>query len=115
MCSYDKYTSRFPGVLEMIDMGKLEGKVALVTGGNSGIGLETAKQLVREGASVYITGRRQPELDKAVALIGSGVTAIKADSSRMADVDNLFATIQKSGHPLCKCRGRYIRTNRKHH
>jgi len=68
---------------------KLEGKVALVTGGSTGIGLATAKQFVAEGAYVYITGRRQPELDAAVKTIGSNVTAIKADASVLADLDAL--------------------------
>jgi len=56
-------------------MGKLEGKIAVITGANSGIGLAAAKRFVAEGAHVYITGRRQEELDKAVAEIGSDVTA----------------------------------------
>ena len=74
---------------------KLEGKVALVTGGSTGIGLATAKQFVAEGAYVYITGRRQPELDAAVKTIGSNVTAIKADASVLADLDALYAQIKQ--------------------
>lgn len=80
-------------------MGKLEGKIALVTGGNSGIGLATAKQFVAEGAYVYITGRRQVELDAAVEVIGKNVTAVQSDVSNLADLDRLFATIkQEQGH-----------------
>ncbi|OYD88172.1 oxidoreductase [Nostoc sp. 'Peltigera membranacea cyanobiont' 213] len=80
-------------------MGKLEGKIALVTGGNSGIGLATAKQFVAEGAYVYITGRRQVELDAAVEAIGKNVTAVQSDVSNLADLDRLFATIkQELGH-----------------
>ncbi|QFS51068.1 SDR family oxidoreductase [Nostoc sphaeroides] len=80
-------------------MGKLEGKIALVTGGNSGIGLATAKQFVAEGAYVYITGRRQVELDAAVEAIGKNVTAVQSDVSNLADLDRLFATIKlELGH-----------------
>ncbi|MEH1945844.1 MAG: SDR family oxidoreductase [Nostoc sp.] len=80
-------------------MKKLEGKIALVTGGNSGIGLATAKQFVAEGAYVYITGRRQVELDAAVKAIGKNVTAVQSDVSNLADLDRLFATIrQEQGH-----------------
>ncbi|MEH1987648.1 SDR family oxidoreductase [Nostoc sp.] len=80
-------------------MRKLEGKIALVTGGNSGIGLATAKQFVAEGAYVYITGRRQVELDAAVEAIGKNVTAVQSDVSNLADLDCLFATIKlELGH-----------------
>jgi NAD(P)-dependent dehydrogenase (short-subunit alcohol dehydrogenase family) len=75
-------------------MGKLTGKVAVITGGNSGIGLATAKRFISEGAYVFITGRRQEELDKAVTLIGSGVTAVQGDISNMDDLDRLFATVR---------------------
>jgi NAD(P)-dependent dehydrogenase (short-subunit alcohol dehydrogenase family) len=74
--------------------GKLEGKIALVTGGSTGIGLATAQRFVKEGAFVYITGRRQPELDKAVKTIGKQVTAVRADSANLADLDKLFAQIK---------------------
>ena len=74
-------------------MGKLEGKIALVTGGNSGIGLATAKQFVNEGAYVFITGRREPELAAAVKEIGRNVTAIQGDVSNVGDLDRLFAQI----------------------
>jgi NAD(P)-dependent dehydrogenase (short-subunit alcohol dehydrogenase family) len=80
-------------------MGKLTGKVAVITGGNSGIGLATAKRFISEGAYVFITGRRQEELDKAVTLIGSGVTAVQGDISNMDDLDRLFATVRaEKGH-----------------
>ena len=75
--------------------GKLEGKIALVTGGSSGIGLATAQNFVKEGAFVYITGRRQAELDKAVKAIGSQVKAVRADSSSLSDLDRLFAQIKQ--------------------
>ena len=75
--------------------GKLEGKIALVTGGSSGIGLTTAQLFVKEGAYVYITGRRQAELDKAVKTIGSQVKAIRADVSKLGDLDRLFAQIKQ--------------------
>ena len=75
-------------------MGKLDGKVALVTGGNSGIGLATAKQFVEEGAYVFITGRRQAELDAAVQSIGKNVTGIQGDVSNLDDLDRLYATIK---------------------
>src|SRR3989442_6975839 len=74
-------------------MPKFQGKVAVVTGGSSGIGLATAKRFVEEGAFVYITGRRQTELDKAVSLIGHSVTAVQADVSDLADLDRLYAKV----------------------
>ena len=80
-------------------MKKLEGKVALVTGGNSGIGLATAKQFVAEGAYVFITGRRQTELDTAVNAIGKNIRGVQSDVSNLADLDRLFVTIQQErGH-----------------
>ncbi|HEX4219760.1 MAG TPA: SDR family NAD(P)-dependent oxidoreductase, partial [Acidimicrobiales bacterium] len=74
---------------------KLEGKVAVVTGGNSGIGLATARRFVTEGAHVFITGRRQAELDDAVARIGANVTGVQGDVSNLADLDRLFATVKE--------------------
>jgi NAD(P)-dependent dehydrogenase (short-subunit alcohol dehydrogenase family) len=76
-------------------MGKLEGKVAVVTGGNSGIGLATAKRFVEEGAYVFITGRRQSELDAAVKEIGKNVTCVQGDVSRLPDLDRLYATVKQ--------------------
>jgi NAD(P)-dependent dehydrogenase (short-subunit alcohol dehydrogenase family) len=76
-------------------MGKLEGKSALVTGGSSGIGLATAKQFVNEGAYVFITGRRDPELAAAVKEIGSNVTGVRGDVSNLADLERLFAQIKR--------------------
>jgi NAD(P)-dependent dehydrogenase (short-subunit alcohol dehydrogenase family) len=75
--------------------GKLEGKVALITGGNGGIGLATAKQFVNEGAYVFITGRREAELAAAKKQIGKNVTAIQGDVSNLDDLDRLFAQIRK--------------------
>jgi len=76
-------------------MGKLDGKIALVTGANSGIGLATAKSFVTEGAYVYITGRRDSELARAAAAIASNVTAVPGDVSKPADLDRLFVQIQR--------------------
>lgn len=76
-------------------MGKLEAKIALVTGGNSGIGLATAKQFVREGAYVFITGRRAAELDAAAREIGRNVAAVQGDASNLDDLDRLFAQIKR--------------------
>jgi NAD(P)-dependent dehydrogenase (short-subunit alcohol dehydrogenase family) len=76
-------------------MGKLEGKVALVTGGNSGIGLATAKQFVNEGAYVFITGRRESELAAAVKEVGRNITAVRGDVSNLDDLDRLFAQIKR--------------------
>ena len=76
-------------------MGKLEGKVALVTGGNSGIGLATAKRFVAEGAYVFITGRREAELAAAVTEIGKNVTGVKGDVADAGDLDRLFAQIKR--------------------
>ena len=75
-------------------MGKLEGKVALVTGGNSGIGLATAQEFVAEGAYVFITGRREAELAAAVKEIGRNVNGIRADVSNSGDLDQLFSRIK---------------------
>ena len=75
--------------------GKLEGKVALVTGGNSGIGLATAKRFVAEGAHVFITGRRQWELGAAEKEIGSNIFGVQGDVAKLADLDRLFAQIRR--------------------
>src|ERR1700692_259715 len=75
--------------------GKLEGKIALITGGNSGIGLATAKQFVNEGAYVFITGRRERELAGAVKEIGRNVTGVQSDVSNLGDLDRLFAQIKR--------------------
>ena len=78
---------------------KLEGKIAVITGGNSGIGLATAKRFVSDGAYVFITGRRQNELDAAVSEIGKNVTGIQGDVSNLADLDRLYTTVKdQKGH-----------------
>ena len=74
---------------------RLKGKIALVTGGSSGIGLATAKQFAHEGATVYVTGRRQAELDEAVRLIGFGATGVQGDISNLKDLDQLYAQIER--------------------
>src|SRR5277367_168295 len=76
-------------------MGKLDGKIALITGGNSGIGLATAKRFVLEGAYVFITGRTQLKLDEAVKQVGSNVTAVQGDVANLGDLDRLFEQIKK--------------------
>ena len=76
-------------------MGKLEGKIALITGGNGGIGLATAKRFVSEGAYVFITGRRKAELDAAAKEIARNVTIVQGDVSKLDDLDRLFAQIKQ--------------------
>src|SRR6202453_4789483 len=80
-------------------MGKLNGKVAVVTGGNSGIGLATARRFVEEGAHVVITGRREKELKEAAASIGKNVTTVAGDVTRLEDLDRLYVAVkEKHGH-----------------
>ena len=74
---------------------RLDGKIAVITGGNSGIGLATAQRFVQEGAYVFITGRRQSELDKAVKQIGKNVTGVQSDVSNLADLDRLYETVKQ--------------------
>ena len=74
---------------------KLAGKIAVITGGNSGIGLATARRFAAEGAHVFITGRRQSELDAAAKQIGPNVTAVQGDVSKLADLDRLYAEVKR--------------------
>src|SRR5258708_430694 len=76
-------------------MGKLEGKVAVITGGNSGIGLATAKEFKGQGAQVVITGRDQRTLDAAKQELGDGVLAVRSDTSSLTEIDKLFAAVKK--------------------
>jgi NAD(P)-dependent dehydrogenase (short-subunit alcohol dehydrogenase family) len=76
-------------------MGTLEGKVAVITGGNSGIGLATARRFAKEGARVFITGRRKTELDAAVREVGHGARGVQGDVSRLVDVEHLFDVVRK--------------------
>jgi NAD(P)-dependent dehydrogenase (short-subunit alcohol dehydrogenase family) len=76
-------------------MAKLDNKVAVITGGSSGIGLATAERFVAEGAYVFITGRRQAELDRAVERIGKNVTAVQGDVANLADLDRLYAAVEE--------------------
>jgi NAD(P)-dependent dehydrogenase (short-subunit alcohol dehydrogenase family) len=76
-------------------MGKLEGKVAVITGGSSGLALESAKRFVEEGAYVFIVGRRKEQLDEAVKLIGRNVTGVRGDVSNLDDLDRLFDTVKR--------------------
>lgn len=80
-------------------MGKLQGKVAVITGGSSGMGLATARRFVAEGAHVYIMGRRRAELDAAVKQIGSNVTGVQGDIAKLADLDRLYEMVKAGkGH-----------------
>ena len=76
-------------------MGKLQGKVAVITGGTEGIGLGTAQLFVQEGAYIFIMGRRQKQLDEAVTAIGSNVTGVQGDVAKLADLDRLYETVAK--------------------
>ena len=81
----------------MSENKKLQGKMAVITGGTSGIGLATAKLFVKEGAYVFITGRRQKELDEAVKTIGSNVTGVQGDVANLADLDRLYEAVKTKG------------------
>ena len=76
-------------------MGKLEGKVAVITAATSGMALATAKLFVKEGAYVFITGRRKDKLDEAVKLIGKNATGVQGDASNLADLDRLYDTVKR--------------------
>jgi len=81
-------------------VGKLEGKIALITGGNNGIGLATAKRFVNEGAYVFITGRRNAQLTAAVKEVGKNVTGVQGDVSNLGDLDRLFAQVEREKRKL---------------
>src|SRR5258707_2529103 len=76
-------------------LGKVEGKAAVITGGTEGIGLATAKLFVQEGAYVFITGRREQQLNEAVKAIGSNASGIQGDVAKLADLDRLYQTVAK--------------------
>src|ERR1700735_3923968 len=76
-------------------MGKLQGKVAIITGATEGIGLATARLFVREGAYVFVTGRRQKELDEAVKTIGSNATGVQGEVAKLTDLNRLYETVGK--------------------
>ena len=99
-------------------MKKLEGKVAVITGGSSGIGLATAKRFVEEGAHVVITGRREKELKEAAAFIKRNVTTVVGDVSRLDDLDRLHAVVKETVATSTSCsptqaRGRSHRSRRR--
>jgi NAD(P)-dependent dehydrogenase (short-subunit alcohol dehydrogenase family) len=75
-------------------MGKLDSKIAVVTGGSSGIGLAIAERFINEGATVYITGRRMPELEAAAKKLGEKAKAVQSDISDLGSLDRLFSTVQ---------------------
>lgn len=81
-------------------MGKLDGKIAVVTGGSSGIGLATAQEFINQGAKVYITGRNQETLDTAVSQLGSKAIGVNADSSKLTDIDMLFNKVKEEDKTL---------------
>src|ERR1035438_10759635 len=81
----------------MSETKKLQGKLAVITGGTTGIGLASAKLFVREGAQVFITGRRQKELDDAAKAIGSNVTGVQGDIAKLTDLDRLYETVSSKG------------------
>jgi NAD(P)-dependent dehydrogenase (short-subunit alcohol dehydrogenase family) len=81
-------------------MGKLQGKVAVITGGTTGIGFAAAKLFVEEGAYVFITGRRQKELDEAVNAIGRNVTGVQGDVAKLTDLDRLYETVKAEGRRI---------------
>ena len=81
-------------------MGQLEGKTAVVTGGTTGIGLAAAKRLAADGARVFVTGRRKPELDAAVTEIGSNAIGVQGDVTDSADLDRLYEAVQQHGHGI---------------
>ena len=78
------------------EMAKLDGRVAVITGGSSGIGLATARKFVEEGAYLFITGRRQAELDKAKTLIGRNITTVRGDAASLEDLDALYRVVRQT-------------------
>src|SRR5882724_121843 len=95
MCGVIRLSARSSKSKRRNVMGKLPGKVAVITGGTEGIGLATAQLFVKEGAYVFITGRRRKELDEAVTAIGSNVTGVQGDVAKLADLDRLYQTVGK--------------------
>jgi NAD(P)-dependent dehydrogenase (short-subunit alcohol dehydrogenase family) len=88
------------GIMLSTNAGKLAGKVALVTGGTSGLGFATAQLFIAEGAQVLITGRRQAELDEAVQQLGANATGVQGDISSLEDLDQLYETIKREAEHL---------------
>jgi NAD(P)-dependent dehydrogenase (short-subunit alcohol dehydrogenase family) len=92
---YNNKTSADKNAQTELISKRLDGKIAVITGGNSGIGFATAQQFVQEGAYVFITGRRQSELDKAAKQIGKNVTDVQGDVSNLAELDRLYETVKQ--------------------
>jgi NADP-dependent 3-hydroxy acid dehydrogenase YdfG len=90
-------------------MAKLDGKVAVITAATSGMALATAKLFVDEGAHVFITGRRQKQLDDAVRAIGRNVTGVQSDAGNLADLDRLYETVKREGSDRRALRQRGVR------
>src|SRR5436305_13218042 len=102
-------------------MGKLDGKIAVITGGSSGMALASARRFVEEGAYVFITGRRQEALDEAVKLIGRNVTGVRGDAANLDDLDRLFDTVKRvkgrseERRVGKECRSRWSRSQQEKH
>jgi NAD(P)-dependent dehydrogenase (short-subunit alcohol dehydrogenase family) len=92
-------------------MGKLKGKVVVITGGSSGMALASAKLFVEEGAYVFITGRRQEQLDEAVKAIGRNVTGVRGDAAELNDLDRLFDTVKREKGRSTSCSRVQVREN----
>ncbi len=90
--SFERNATQLP---KGVSMGRLEGKVAVITGGSSGLALASARRFVEEGAYVFITGRRQEQLDEAVTSIGRNITGVRGDAANLDDLDRLFETVQR--------------------